>query len=174
VTDDKTQFEFLLLESAQAGLSWSTILKKREGYREAFAGFDFDEVARFGEARIRRLKKNPDIVRNEQKIRAAVNNARKFIEIREEFGSFCRYIWSFVDGRPINNRFRSMDEVPANNPKSDELARDLKNRGFKFIGSTIIYAHMQAVGMVNDHLVDCFRHTDVAQLHDNFSLQASR
>jgi len=169
VTDDRTQYEFLVLESAQAGLSWSTVLKKREGYREAFAGFDVGMVARFDEEKIQRLKQNPEIIRNELKIRAAVNNAQRFIQIQEEFGSFTRYIWSFVDGKPVNNRYRTMEELPASTPVSDALAKDLKKRGFKFVGSTIMYAHMQAVGMVNDHIVDCFRHREIQKLHHNFT-----
>lgn len=170
VTDDPTQFEFLVLESAQAGLSWSTILKKRDGYRNAFAGFDVEEVAGFGEDEIQQLKQNPEIVRNEQKIRAAVNNARRFIALQKEFGSFNDYIWRFVDGQPVNNRWQSLDEVPGNTEISDKLAKDMKKRGFQFVGSTIIYAHMQAVGMVNDHTTDCFRHKEVEKMQQNFSL----
>ncbi|MFH5833204.1 DNA-3-methyladenine glycosylase I [Halalkalibaculum sp. DA384] len=170
VTDDRVQFEFLILESAQAGLSWSTILKKRAGYRQAFSDFDVDKVACFSEKKIQQLTSNPEIIRNEQKIRAAVNNARKFIDIREAFGSFSKYIWSFVGGRPINNRWQSIREVPSTSEESDKLASDLKKRGFKFVGSTIMYAHMQAVGMVNDHTVDCFRHKEVEKEHQNFSL----
>ncbi len=170
VTDDKTQFEFLVLESAQAGLSWSTILKKREGYRKAFANFNIEEIARFNEEKIQQLKQNPEIIRNEQKIRAAINNARQFIEIQKQFDSFAKYIWSFVDGQPINNQWTSLKEVPATNKLSDQLASDLKQRGFKFIGSTIIYAHMQATGLVNDHVISCFRHKEVEKMHQNFSL----
>lgn len=170
VTDDRTQFEFLVLESAQAGLSWSTILKKRRGYEEAFAGFDVEQVARFTDDKILKLTQNPDIVRNESKIRSAVNNARQFIDIKDEYGSFSEYIWSFVDGQPINNRWKSLTEVPTTTGRSDKLAKDLKQRGFKFVGSTTIYAHMQAVGMVNDHIIDCFRHKEVEKMHQNFSL----
>lgn len=138
ITDDRTQFEFLILEGAQAGLSWSTILKKREGYRKAFAGFDVEKVARFDEQKIQQLKQNPAIIRNELKIRSAVNNAQRFIEIRDEFGSFNKYIWSFVDGEPVNNRWEKMKDVPATTNESDALSKDLKKRGFKFVGSTIV------------------------------------
>lgn len=158
VHDDRKHFEFLILEGAQAGLSWSTILKKREHYREAFAGFDPARVARYGRRDAARLMKNPGIVRNRLKIESAAKNARAFLAVQEEFGSFDRYVWPFVGGRPIQNRRRRMREVPATTPESDALSRDLKKRGFTFVGSTIVYAHMQAVGMVNDHTVDCFRH----------------
>lgn len=158
VHDDRTHFEFLLLEGAQAGLSWSTILKKREGYRKAFAGFDPEKVAEFGEGKIDLLLENPGIIRNRLKVRSAVTNARAFLEIQREFGSFDAYIWSFTGGSPIVNRWERMSEVPATSPESDALSRDLKKRGFKFTGSTIMYAHMQATGLVNDHLVSCFRH----------------
>ena len=164
VHDDKKQFEFLILEGAQAGLSWSTILKKREGYRKAFADFDVEKVARFDENKIQKLLQNPEIVRNKLKVRSAVTNAQKFIEIQEELGSFDRYIWSFVDGEPVHNSWKTMKEVPATTENSDKLAKDLKKRGFKFVGSTIIYAHMQAVGMVNDHLISCFRHEEIANM----------
>jgi len=165
VHDDKTQFEFLILEGAQAGLSWSTILKKREGYRKAFANFDVEQVARFDENKIKQLLNNPAIVRNKLKVRSAVTNARNFIKIQEEFGSFDAYIWSFVEGEPVANNWEKMEEIPAKTETSDKLAKDLKQRGFKFVGSTIIYAHMQAVGMVNDHLVSCFRHKDIVNMH---------
>jgi len=165
VYDDQTQFEFLILEGAQAGLSWSTILKKREGYRKAFEEFDVEKVARYDENKIQSLLNNPEIVRNKLKVRSAVSNAQKFIEVQKEFGSFNSYIWSFVDGKPVNNHWRSLSEVPATTDISDRLSKDLKKRGFKFVGSTIIYAHMQAVGMVNDHVIDCFRHSEVAQMH---------
>ncbi len=164
VRDDTRQFEFLTLESAQAGLSWLTILRKREGYRRAFADFDVNKVARFTDKRIDKLLENPGIVRNRLKVQAAVNNARRFIEVQEAFGSFSDYIWGFVDGEPVQNRWRSMQEVPATTPQSDALSKDLRQRGFKFIGSTVIYAHMQATGLVNDHTVDCFRHREVARL----------
>lgn len=164
VYDDRIQFEFLLLEGAQAGLSWSTILKKREGYRKAFAGFDVEQVARFDEEKIARLLQNPEIVRNKLKVRSAVTNAQLFIKIQEEVGSFSEYIWSFVGGTPIQNCWESMAEVPATTKESDQLAKDLKKRGFKFTGSTIMYAHMQATGMANDHLTSCFRHKIVKQM----------
>jgi len=162
--DDKTQFEFLTLESAQAGLSWSTILKKREGYRKAFADFDVEKVARYDENKVRKMINNPEIVRNELKIRSAINNAQKFIEIQEEFGSFSNYIWRFVGGKPIQNQWTNISEVPANTERSDKLSKDLKQRGFKFVGSTIIYAHMQATGLVNDHLISCFRYDQIREM----------
>ncbi len=158
--DDATQFEFLVLEAAQAGLSWSTILHKRAGYARAFAGFDPEKVARFNTRSVERLIKDTGIVRNRLKIQAAINNARRFLEIREAFGSFSDYLWEFVEGRPVVNRWRTQQEVPASTPLSDAVSRDLKARGFKFVGSTIIYAHLQATGLVNDHLVSCFRHRD--------------
>ena len=161
--DDQTHFEFLLLESAQAGLSWSTILKKREGYQKAFANFDAEQVARFDEQKIQELTSNPDIIRNEQKIRAAVVNAQQFLEIQQNYGSFSNYIWDFVDGNPIHNQWKSMEEVPAKTEISEQLSKDLKDRGFKFIGPTIMYAHMQATGLVNDHLMDCFRYQQIKQ-----------
>lgn len=164
VYDDHKQFEFLVLESAQAGLSWSTILKKREGYRNAFANFKADKVARFDETKIQQLISNPQIVRNELKIRSAVNNARQFLDIQKEFGSFSEYIWSFVDGKPIQNHWKNMSQVPSKTKISDHLSKDLKKRGFKFVGSITIYAHMQATGMVNDHLVSCFKHQEVQNL----------
>ena len=164
VWDDRKQFEFLVLESAQAGLSWSTVLNKREGYREAFARFDPARVARFTQQRIERLLDNPDIIRNRLKINAAVNNARQFLAIQEEFGTFCDYIWRFVDGSPIQNQWERQDDVPASSPRSDELSKDLKQRGFTFVGTVIVYAHMQAVGMVNDHIVSCFRQRECAAL----------
>ncbi len=162
--DDATQFEFLVLEGAQAGLSWSTILNKREGYRRAFADFDPQKVARFTKRRIERLLQDPGIVRNRQKVNAAVTNARAFLEVQEEFAGFCNYIWRFVDGKPKQNRPRQDSDVPATSRESDALSKDLKQRGFKFVGSTIMYAHMQATGMVNDHLTSCFRHKECAAL----------
>ena len=159
--DDATQFEFLVLESAQAGLSWSTVLHKRDGYRRAFAGFDPERVARFTPKRVARLIENPDIIRNRLKIEAAVTNACLFLDIQEECGSFSEYIWGFVDGKPVQNRWRRQQDVPATSPVSDALSKDMKKRGFKFVGSTIMYAHMQATGLVNDHLVDCFRYREV-------------
>ena len=164
VHDDQIQFEFLTLESAQAGLSWSTILKKREGYRQAFADFDVQKVARFDEQKVQQMLNNPDIVRNELKVRSAINNAQKFIEIQNEFGSFDEYIWSFVDGQPIHNSWKNTEEVPATTPLSDRFSKDLKQRGFKFVGSTTMYAHLQATGLVNDHVVSCFRHAEVQDM----------
>lgn len=160
VLDDATHFEFLILESAQAGLSWRTVLHKREGYRRAFAGFDPMRVARFGDREIETLVRDPAIIRNRQKIAAAVNNASRFLEFREEFGSFARYIWRFVDGRPLVNHWHSQKEVPATSEVSDRLSADLKARGLKFVGSTIMYSHLQACGLINDHLASCFRHRE--------------
>jgi DNA-3-methyladenine glycosylase I len=164
VHDDRKQFEFLTLESAQAGLSWLVVLRKREAYRHAFAEFNPEKVARFTAKRIERLLADPGIIRNRLKINAAVTNARRFLEVQEEFGSFDKYIWGFVDGRPMQSRLERMKDLPAKTKESDALSKDLKQRGFKFVGSTIIYAHMQAVGMVNDHLVTCFRHKAISQL----------
>ena len=164
VYDDRVQFEFLLLEGAQAGLSWSTILNKRAGYRKAFADFDVEKVARFTKKRVDTLLKNPAIVRNRLKVESAVTNAQAFIEVQEAFGSFSEYIWGFVDGAPIQNKFRKDSDVPATSPESDALSKDLKKRGFRFVGSTIMYAHMQATGLVNDHVVGCFRHRPCARL----------
>ena len=164
VHDDRKQFEFLTLESAQAGLSWLTVLRKREAYRIAFANFEPEKVARFTAKRIERLLADPGIIRNRQKITAAVSNARCFLGVQEEFGSFDKYIWGFVDGRPLQSRLQRMKDLPATSRHSDALSKDLKQRGFKFVGSTIVYAHMQAVGMVNDHLVTCFRHKACARL----------
>ena len=164
VHDDKVQFEFLILEGAQAGLSWSTILKKRDGYREAFAGFDVEKVARFTEKRVDKLLTNPAIVRNRLKVQSAVTNAKAFILVQKEFGSFSEYIWGFVGGKPIQNRFRKDGDIPATSPESDALSKDLKKRGFKFVGSTIVYAHMQATGLVNDHVTGCFRYRPCAAM----------
>jgi DNA-3-methyladenine glycosylase I len=164
VHDDRKHFEFLVLEAAQAGLSWSTVLKKREGYRRAFSGFDPEKVARYSDKRIEALIQDPAIIRNRMKIAAAVRNARLFLAIQKEFGSFDAYCWRFVEGRPILNRRKGMGDIPATSPQSDALSKDLKQRGFSFVGSTIIYAHMQAVGMVNDHLVDCFRYRELQRL----------
>ena len=158
VYDDRRQFEFLVLEAAQAGLSWSTVLHKRAGYRRAFRNFDPNAVARFNRRSVERLCHDASIVRNRLKIEAAINNARQFLKIQEEFGSFCEYVWRFVDGEPRQNRWRGQKQVPATSKQSDSLSRDLKQRGFKFVGSTIVYAHMQATGMVNDHLLSCFRY----------------
>ena len=167
VYDDQVQFEFLLLEGAQAGLSWSTILNKREGYRRAFAGFDVEKVARFTNKRVEKLLQNPAIVRNRLKVQSAVTNAQAFIAVQEEFGSFSKYIWSFVDGTPIQSRFRKDSDVPATSPESDALSKDLRKRGFRFVGSTIVYAHMQATGLVNDHVTGCFRYRPCARLAKN-------
>lgn len=161
VHDDQVHFEFLILEGAQAGLSWSTILKKREGYRKAFAGFDPQKVARFSEARVEKIMQDPGVVRNRLKVNAAVNNAKRFLEVQKEFGNFDRYIWSFIDGKPIVNKWRTLKEVPATTKVSDALSKDLIQRGFKFVGSTVIYAHMQACGLVNDHLMECWRYHTV-------------
>ena len=158
VRDDRTQFEFLILEGAQAGLSWSTILGKRDGYRRLFADFDPEKVARFTKRRVEKILEDPGVVRNRLKVESAVNNARAFLEVQKEFGSFCDYIWGFVGGKPIQNRFEKDSDIPATSPESDALSKDLKKRGFKFVGSTIIYAHMQATGMVNDHVTGCFRY----------------
>jgi DNA-3-methyladenine glycosylase I len=159
--DEQRLFEFLILEGMQAGLSWSTILNKRENFRRAFAGFDVEKVARFGKRDINRLLKDAGIIRNRLKIEAAINNAQRFGAVQQEFGSFDVYIWGFVDGRPIRNGFTSLQELPARTPLSDAISKDLKQRGFKFVGSTIVYAHMQATGMVNDHTIDCFRYNEV-------------
>jgi DNA-3-methyladenine glycosylase I len=158
VHDDQTLFEFLLLEGAQAGLSWDTILQKRENYRAAFDGFDPDKIARYQAKKIRQLLANEGIVRNRLKVASAVQNAKAFLAVQEEFGSFDRYIWLFVDGRPRINKWRSMKQVPPRTTQSDAMSKDLRKRGFNFVGSTICYAFMQAVGMVNDHMVDCFRY----------------
>ncbi len=164
VYDDRTQFEFLILEGAQAGLSWSTILNKREGYRKAFADFDPEKVARFTKKRVEKLLLDPSIVRNRLKVESTVTNAKAFLDVQEEFGTFCRYIWRFVDGEPIQNKFRRDADVPATSQESDALSKDLKKRGFRFVGSTIVYAHMQATGMVNDHVTSCFRYKECAAL----------
>ena len=164
VHDDRRQFEFLILEGAQAGLSWSTILNKREGYREAFADFDAERVARFNKRTVERLMKFPGIVRNRLKIESAITNARCFLELQDQVGSFDGYLWPFVGGKPIVNRWTDMKQLPATSAESDALSKDMKRRGFKFVGSTIMYAHMQATGMVNDHLVSCFRYRPCARM----------
>ncbi|MEB4592239.1 DNA-3-methyladenine glycosylase I [Candidatus Thiothrix sp. Deng01] len=161
VHDDRKLFEFLLLESAQAGLSWYTILRKRGGYRQAFDNFDPEKVARYDDAKAQELLANPGIIRNRLKILAAISNAQHFLDIQQEFGSFDAYIWRFVEGEPIVNAFRQLSECPATSKESDALSKDLKKRGFKFMGSTVCYAHMQATGMVNDHLLDCFRREEI-------------
>jgi len=155
--DDRMLFEFLILEGAQAGLSWSTILNKREGYRKAFSGFDPVRVSRYNKAKIARLLQDPGIVRNRLKVESTVINARAFLAVQEEFGSFDTYIWQFTNGTTIQNSWKAMKQVPASTKESDAMSKDLKSRGFKFVGSTIMYAHMQATGMVNDHTIDCFR-----------------
>jgi DNA-3-methyladenine glycosylase I len=162
--DDRTHFEFLVLEGAQAGLNWSIVLNKREGYRRAFSQFDPAKVARYSEARIEKLTADAGNIRNRMKIASAVKNARAFLRVQEEFGSFDAYGWRFVNGRPRQNRWRSLRDIPATTAESDALSRDLKRRGFNFVGSTVIYAHMQAVGMVNDHFLDCFRYREVSRL----------
>lgn len=161
VHDDRKLFEFLILEGAQAGLSWSTILNKRDSYRKAFAEFDPIKVARFTPSHIERLLSNPGIVRNRLKVEGAVRNARAFLTVQKEFGSFDAYIWRFTDGKPIRNRRHTLSEIPSHSEESDAMSKDLKKRGFTFVGTTICYAFMQAVGMVNDHLVTCFRYSEV-------------
>lgn len=161
VHDDRVHFEFLILEGAQAGLSWATILKRRDGYRAAFADFDVEEVAQFSQEKVEALLLDPGIIRNRLKVQGTVINAQKFLEAQKEFGSFDKYIWSFVGGKPIVNARKSMKEVPATSPESDAMSKDLKKRGFKFVGSTIMYAYMQACGLVNDHTTDCFRYSEV-------------
>lgn len=157
VYDDQKLFEFLILETFQAGLSWYTVLSKRENFRKAFANFDYEKVANFSEKQIMDLMQDSGIIRNQLKIRAAVSNALAFIKVREEFGTFSSYIWKFTNGKPIINQFRELREIPASTPLSDAISKDLKKRGFKFVGSTVVYAHMQATGMVNDHLLSCWK-----------------
>ncbi len=161
VHDDRLLFEFLVLEGAQAGLSWLTILRKREGYREAFAGFEPEAVAAFGSADMERLVADPGIVRNRLKIQSAIDNARAFLRVQEEFGTFDAYVWGFVDGETIQNEWLTMAEIPVNTAEAERMSADLKKRGFRFVGPTICYAHMQATGMVNDHTVDCFRYPEL-------------
>ena len=164
VRDDRTLFEFLTLEGAQAGLSWLTILRKREAYRQAFADFEPARIASWSDTAVARLMADPGIVRNRLKIEAAIGNARAFLDVQRAFGSFADYIWRFVDGRPIQGSWTSVTDLPATTPLAETISRDLKQRGFRFVGPTIVYAHMQATGMVNDHLVGCFRHRQVAAL----------
>ncbi|GGZ56003.1 DNA-3-methyladenine glycosylase I [Mesonia mobilis] len=164
VYDDKTIFEFLILETFQAGLSWITILRKRENFREAFDDFDYRKIAEYSEDKIQELLQNEGIIRNKLKVRATVTNAQLFMNLQKEFGSFSDYIWSFVDGKPIQNEIENFKEAPATTEISDRLSKDLKKRGFKFVGSTVVYAHMQATGMVNDHEVSCFRYEEVKKL----------
>jgi DNA-3-methyladenine glycosylase I len=156
VYDDAKLFEFLVLETFQAGLSWYTILKKRENFRVAFDNFDYKKVANYGEEKVQKLLQDAGIIRNQLKIRGTISNAIAFMEVQKEFGSFSKYIWNFTDGKPIENRIKSLKEVPATTPLSDTISKNLKKRGFKFVGSTVVYAHMQATGMVNDHLMDCW------------------
>ncbi len=160
VHKDQKQFEFLVLESAQAGLSWLTILKRREGYRRLYADFHPEKVASFDESRIAGMLQDPGIIRNRKKIESSISNARRFLEIQSQYGSFCNYIWEFVEGRQLVNHYHSLSDIPATSPQSDALAKDMKQRGFRFLGSTILYAHLQATGLVNDHLVSCFRHRE--------------
>ena len=167
VHDDRRIFEFLTLEGAQAGLSWYTVLRKRDAYRQAFADFDAERVARFGKRQIGTLLKNAGIIRNQAKILATVNNAKKYLAVQEEFGSFDAYIWGFVGGRPIMHTLKTLKDYPATSPESDALSKDLKQRGFKFVGSTICYAHMQATGMVNDHVQSCFRRQPIIAAYKN-------
>lgn len=164
VHNDRDLFEFLILEGAQAGLSWLTILKKRENYRKAFDYFDAEKIARYTDDHIHQLLANAGIVRNKRKIVAAIENAKAFLRVQDQFGSFDQYIWRFVDGSPIQNQWRSMSEVPVRTKESDQMSKDLQKRGFTFVGSTICYAYMQATGMVNDHTVDCFRHKEIKEL----------
>jgi DNA-3-methyladenine glycosylase I len=161
IHDDRSLFEFLILEGAQAGLSWSTILRKREGYRKAFDHFDAGKISRYSEKDISRLLCNSEIIRNKLKIKAAVTNARAFLQVKEQCGSFDHYVWQFVDGRPIQNAWQRMSDLPSTTPESEAMSKDLQKRGFKFVGATICYAFMQAVGMVNDHVVGCFRHEEI-------------
>jgi len=161
VHNDRKLFEFLILEGFQAGLSWRTILHKRENFRNAFDNFDFNKIAKYNKGKINSLLKDAGIIRNKLKIEAAITNAKAFLQVRKEFGTFDKYIWSFVNGKPIQNKFKSLKELPAKTKLSDKISDDLKKRGFKFVGSTIVYAHMQATGMVNDHLISCYRHKEV-------------
>jgi len=161
VHNDRKHFEFLILEGAQAGLSWATILKRRTGYKKAFANFNPKKVAKFTDQHLEKLLLDPGIIRNRLKVKSAVTNAQHFLEIQKKFGSFSKYIWKFVDGKPIVNKWKKMSHIPTTSAESDTLSKDLKKRGFKFVGSTIIYAHMQATGLVNDHVVSCFRYHQV-------------
>ncbi len=161
VYDDDTLFEFLILETFQAGLSWITVLRKRENFRKAFDNFNYKKVAKYNQEKIDSLLQDAGIIRNKLKVKATITNAQAFLKIQDEFGSFSNYIWDFVDGKPINNKFKSLDEIPANTSLSDTISKDLKKRGFKFVGTTVVYAHMQATGMVNDHEMSCFRYNEV-------------
>lgn len=172
IHDDRSLFEFLILEGAQAGLSWSTILKKREGYRKAFHNFDARKISRYTEKDVSRLLVNPEIIRNRLKITATITNARAFLQLQKEFGSFDHYIWQFVNGKPIRNSWKKITEIPSSTPESHAMSKDLQKRGFKFVGATICYAFMQAVGMVNDHVVGCFRYEELKNKNEhNESLQ---
>jgi len=164
VHDDRKHFEFLVLEGAQAGLSWATILKRRENYRKAYDNFDPAKVANYDEAKVEELLANAGIIRNRKKIESSINNAKRFLEVQQEFGSFDKYIWRFVDYKPVINSWKTLSEIPANTELSDEISKDLKKRGFSFVGSTIIYAHIQAIGLVNDHIVSCFRYRQLIDL----------
>ncbi len=161
VHDDNKHFEFLVLESAQAGLSWITILKKRENYKQAYDNFDPIKVAKYNEEKVEELRNNPGIIRNKRKIEASINNAQRFLEIQKEFGSFDKYIWEFVNNDPIKNKWNNISEIPANTELSSKISKDLKKRGFRFVGSTIIYSYLQAAGLINDHIKDCFRYNEV-------------
>ena len=167
VHSDRKLFEFLVLEGAQAGLSWITVLKKRPAYRTAFDNFDFNKVACYNETKIKQLLNNPGIIRNKLKIRSTISNAGAFIDVRKEFGTFNKYIWQFVDGKPVQNKFSSMQQIPAKTALAEQISKDLKKRGFNFVGPTIVYAHMQATGMVNDHVMGCFRYKDIKELCQN-------
>lgn len=174
IHDDRLLFEFLTLESAQAGLSWYTVLRKREQYRIAFDHFDPEKVARYDDRQVVRLLEDPGIIRNRQKVLAAINNAQRFLEVQDEFGSFANYIWRFVDGKPIVHEIKTLGDYPATSPESDAMSKDLRERGFKFVGSTICYAHMQATGMVNDHIVDCFRRQEIIDAYALVTASSSR
>ena len=160
-TDDTVQFEFLVLETFQSGLSWAIIMNKRENFRMAFDQFDYKKVAAYDEVKYEELMQDAGIIRNKLKIRAAISNARAFMEIQKDFGSFCKYLWGFVDGKQVHNEFKELSEIPAKTDLSDKISKDLKKRGFKFVGSTVVYAHLQATGIINDHLIDCFRYAEL-------------
>jgi DNA-3-methyladenine glycosylase I len=161
VRDDKKQFEFLVLESAQAGLSWYTVLRKRSNYRDAYDGFDPAIVAKYGESKLEEMLQNAGLIRNRAKLQASINNAGLFLDLQQKHGSFCNYLWDFVDGKPVINTLKTMKEIAPSTPLSDKISKDLKQKGFKFMGTTIVYAHLQATGLVNDHLISCFRHKEV-------------
>ena len=161
VRDDQKQFEFLILETFQAGLSWITILRKRENFRKAFDNFDYKKISSYNEEKIQSLLEDEGIIRNKLKVRATVTNAQAFMKVQKEFGSFCDYIWGFVDHKPVNEKRKTLKDIPATSELSDKISKDLKKRGFKFVGSTVVYAHLQATGIINDHVVDCFRHSEV-------------